>query len=297
MKLGIVVVYLVDGRNEKLLDLHLNRIEKETDVPFTIYASANRLQPEFRKKLDLHPRVKVCDIPTTPLRGAAEHSFYLDRLVRNAVAEEVTHVVVLHVDSFPVRSGWAVQLAEKLSGSCVLSAIMPDADHYHMPSTACLMFGRDFFLKYQPTFLLSETELASAAYKKYSQEFKHPSTDSGVGYGFKVYAEGLSWYPLRRSRGEADYSYGGIYDELIFHLGGAAWVLKGNAVDKKNIFRQPRFVSFLSRVREAIRPLVPGSLKKYLALPVNRLIMKPMLERIRTQLLEDPESYLNSLQK
>ena len=39
MNLGIAVVYLVNQENSRLLDIHLDQIERCTKVPYTIYAS------------------------------------------------------------------------------------------------------------------------------------------------------------------------------------------------------------------------------------------------------------------
>jgi len=76
MKLGIVVVYLVKEEDEKLLDLHLTQIDKHTEMPYTIYGSVNRLLPKFRKKLEKHPKVKLCECPSMDLRSTREHTFY-----------------------------------------------------------------------------------------------------------------------------------------------------------------------------------------------------------------------------
>ena len=64
MRIGIVVVYLVSERNEKLLDLHLAQIEKNTDGPYTIYACVNGLLPQFSKKLERDPHVRLCPCET-----------------------------------------------------------------------------------------------------------------------------------------------------------------------------------------------------------------------------------------
>lgn len=294
MKLGIVVVYLVNEEDEKLLDLHLDQIEKHTQTPCTIYGSVNRLVPKFGQKLEQHPRVRICKCPTTDLRDKEEHSFYLEHLIRVAIEDGVSHVAILHVDSFPIRSGWAEELASRLSDSCVLAAIVRDEKHDRKPLTACLFFHRDFYLKYHPTLLLSEAERSSPKYKQYCQEFE-PVVESGIGYGFKAYSEGLSWYPLLKSNRGEDYGWsGGIYDDLIFHLGGAVW-LGDESLRNTSILRKFGSVLFLNRIKEAMKSVIPRPMWKYFHGPVNLLVKKPLFEHLRVQLFEDPESLLNYL--
>lgn len=304
MKLGIVVVYLVSEGNEKLLDLHLRQIERHTQLSYKIYASANRLLPKFRRKLEQHPHVQICKCPTTTLRGSEENSFYLEHLVKMAIKDNATHLVTLHVDSFPVRSGWAQELAKKLSEQCVLAAIMRKEDDDRKPHPACLLFHRDFYLRYHPTFRLSRVERSSPKYKQYVQEFKHIG-DSGVGYGFKVYSEGLSWYPLLKSnRHEEHYLFATIYGDLVFHLGSATDKYKLTHADilriNKNKTKDPlNFLLFLgsvlfsSRVKGIVMSVVPkqfmGSYRH--ASAAN----KDAYEYARKQLLEKPNSYLNYL--
>lgn len=304
MKLGIVVVYLVSEENEKLLGLHLRQIERHTQLPYKIYASVNRLLPQFRRKLEQHPHVQICRCPTTSLRGSEENCFYLEHLVKVAIEDGVTHVVTLHVDSFPIRSGWARELAEKLSESCVLAAIMREEDDDRKPHPACLLFNRDFYLRYHPTFRLSRVERSSPEYKQYLQELKHIA-DSGVGYGFKVYLEGLSWYPLLKSnRCEEHYLFATIYGDLLFHLGSATDKYKLTHADTLRINRNKtknplNFLLFLgsvlfsSRVKGIVMSVVPrqfmGSYRH--ASAAN----EDTYEYARKQLLEEPDSFLNYL--
>jgi len=81
MKLGIVVVYLVAEEDEALLDLHLSQIDKCTQAPHCTYASANRLLPRFRARIEQFPHIRICDVPDTGLRDSQEHAYYLDRLI------------------------------------------------------------------------------------------------------------------------------------------------------------------------------------------------------------------------
>ena len=305
MKLGIVVVYLIKKENEGLLDLHLRQIERHTDVPYTIYGSVNRLLPEFRARVEHHPKVKICECPTTPLRSDEEQVFYLEHLVREAVEDGCSHIVALHVDSFPIRSRWAEVLAGKLSETCVFAA------PYYGNYTACLFFQRDFYLKYQPTFRLSEAELSSEKYREFCKKFDH-IPHAGVGYFFKAYSEGLDWHPLLESnKGNAHFVFiSSIYDDLIFHLNAAAYS-ENEPVENTRFIRARKWgwryfwvhvlrIILLSKIQQKLlgakKLMIPrhliGQGWKHMGYP---MFYKPIHWHEIKQLLEDPESYLNYL--
>ncbi|MFC1483672.1 hypothetical protein ACFL6Q_01325 [Candidatus Neomarinimicrobiota bacterium] len=285
MKLGIIVVYMVREENERLLDLHLHQIEKHTHCPYTIYGTANRLLPQFRRKLEEHPNIKICEFPATDLRTHYEHAYYLDRLVQAAIEDGVSHVVTLHVDSFPIRTDWIQIMTDQLSAACPLVSVMRQEINDLKPNTAGLCFNRDFYLDYQPTFLLSNAERSSKQYQEYCAACDH-LTDSGVGYGFKIFSEGLSWYPLMRSNEVEDHAHlGSIYHDIIYHLSYAARRVTLTPADRIKIpqfFRGIRSVLIPEKIWEIIRnSSVQSNQQAY--------------DTIRARLLENPDAYLEYL--
>jgi len=298
MKLGIVVVYLVAEDDERLLEIHLRQIENNTAVPYRIYAAANRLLPRFRDRLARLPYVTICPIPDVP-PGASEHPYYLDRLVDTAVRDGATHICTLHVDSFPVRAGWAEELAAQLQGRCVLAAIQRDKLTDRKPVTECMFFKREFYLAHRPTFRMPEHLLASAEYQRYSLACPH-CADSGVGYGFAIWAAQLAWFPLLRvDRGRNRYYCGGLYGDLIFHLGGA--VIHG-AGPHATSAAQVRAAKLLSRLRSMAVVLLPWRLRRRfldifgLSRWVHENFTTPALEANKAALLADPDRFLREIQ-
>lgn len=309
MKLGILVVYVVAEEDERLLEIHLSQIQETTSVPFRIYAATNRMLPRLREKIESLPFVSICEIPTTTARGSSEHAYYLDRLAEIAVADGASHICTLHLDSFPVCAGWAETITGKMGGNCVLAGAQRDDRKDRKPSTEFMLFTREFYLEHRPTFLLTEDQIASGEYQKYGVSCPHYYADSGVGYGFKVWSQGLSWLPLRRvdrdrERDKEYYVTGAVYDNLIFHLGGT--VQDRRLRKELSSFHARIVMGALNLARAFGTTVLPARLWRL----VNRMAVvqrwaethwaKPKRVRgfieTRNALLEDPAQLLNRLQ-
>jgi hypothetical protein len=312
-KLGIAVVYLVSERNGKLLDLHLDQIEKNTDVPYTIYGSANRLLPQFRNRLEGNPNVRICDCETFDISGwknchdvaeksRYEHSFYLEQLIRKAIDDGVSHVAILHVDSFPIIHGWARELASKLSKNRVLAAVVRNREADCKPLTAGMLFHRDFYLRYHPRLLPTEQEFASVEYERYRIRIPH-SKDSGCGYGFKIFTEGLTWYPLDRSNAAENHPvFAGVYGHLLFHFGALAFKEANGYVGFSLGKKKGGILPAMILLQKALDRLVGKRFRRSITDRIPLHIRRPdeyreseRWERERQLLLDDPESRLEFL--
>lgn len=296
MKLAIAAVYLaVDREDEKLLEIHLNQIEKNTPEPYTIYAAANRLPDHLRLLLARRPNVKVLDLPMTRLRLGYENSYYLELLLQAAVEEGATHLCTLHMDSFPVRPGWGGELARRLKGDCVLAAMERDPYRDAKPLTAFMLFTREFYLTHRPVLMPSAATQQTAEYRRYAQLHPH-IPDSGAGYGFTIFREGLTWHPLvRTDRGPEGWGFG-IFGDLIFHLGGAQYFpVKRTAVPR----RPSRWMHWLGRMWSIAGLVIRGRLRSWLGglAPWNLqqdLNARRMAER-KSALTASPEAFLRDL--
>ncbi len=302
MKLGIAVVYLVRDGNERLLELHLESIRRHTGVPYVIYASANRLAAGMQATLRRRPEVRILDLPATALRTSEEHAWYLEQLIAVALDDGVSHVAVFHVDSFPVRPGWAQETAAALSERRPFAAAVRDTRCDDKPFTAFMLMQSEFLRRWRPHFLLDGEERRSAAYRSYRRRFPH-HPDSGVGFGLLAYREGLEWLRLERSnRGEDHAHFGSIYGDTAFHLGAAAWRRK----DFPGSRGPTGLLDLRARLGPALGRVLPAGARSWLKRVMSRAV--PVLdieakyaaneaafEAVRQRLLADPDAYLAHL--
>ena len=218
------------------------------------------------------------------------------------MSDGATHVATLHVDSFPVRSDWVEAIAGRLESGDAFAAVERDGVHDRKPRTACIFMPSAFFLRYRPTLRLDGEVRASAAYRRYSRAFRHVD-DSGVGYGFLAFREGLPWWRLTRSnRGEDHHHFGSVHGDLVFHLSGAAWEKKGvpGAIGSDPAMRARQALAPALRrlLPERVRRLAKATTARHVpALDVDRMYARheEAFAEVRRRRFEDPDAYLSFL--
>ena len=303
MKLGIVVVYLVREGNERLIDLHLESIRRNTSVSYTIYGCATRLVRALRERLAGDPAVTLVDLPATGLRkkrGARELPGAVDtgrdRGGRDARRRSSRGLV-------PDPKRLVRGPGERYSAPArPFAAAVRESRLDFKPFTAGMLITREFLLERRPRFLLDAAERASADYRRYRRRFRHHH-DSGVGYGFFAFREGVEWFPLERTnRGEDHCHFGSIYGDTFFHLGAAAWKRKdfpGSRAPTGALEVRARLSSRLSRfVPERVRIGIKRAVNRTVpALDIGRKYAanEREFEIVRARLFSDPDSYVNYL--
>ena len=304
MKLGIVVVYLVSDRMGPLLDLHLRKIEECTDVPYTIYGSVNRLLLKYRRILDRRPHVQTFQISPAYeeaeesaryVKGissrvaATENGYYFDRLVDLAIADGVTHLCTLHVDSFPIRPGWVDHLLERTRDSVPVAAMLrAENGDTMLPMPACLFCTRQFVETAKPQFTITpETEELPdwpPFLERYSGEF-----DTGFGYAFALHRHGMGFSPLRRSNRRNDhYLFAGVYDDVVFHLGAAA---RMDAGDPWVVFRG----AWRGEGQASEYAAARTDAERRQLIEASDLENRRTFEDIWEELIRNPDAYIDSL--
>lgn len=233
MKLGIVVVYYAKKHEGWLIRIHLSFIRKNTLVPYKIYAGAERLFPEFRKKI-VGEDIVLCHLQPTDEIAGKENSFYLEQLFHCAIDDGCTHIAVFHVDSFPVRTDWVNYVLKKLDEGYHLAAIERIEEQDNKPHSSFMFFSTDYYQRFRPPLRLSEEERKEKLYRKYLKEYPH-IPDTGTGFGYQLFKENLKWYGMHRSNSRQDHRlFAGIYDDIVFHLGGAGFTMAVTHIDKIN---------------------------------------------------------------
>jgi hypothetical protein len=288
IKLGIACVYFYGEQGGWVLDLHLKYLTSTLHgYDHTIYAGANRLQPELRRILERTPRVRIVDLPWYDGVGNREHGFYLDRLMWQAVEDGCTHIAALDSDSFPILPGWPRHLLDQMGSRMRLAAVLRSENlDTHLPHPCGYFMERSLLLERRPNLYPDECELATAGFSSFLKQTAQ-RVDTGIGYGYALWQSGEPWLQLRRSnKTDLHFLMAGIYGNVFFHLGASS--------------RRPGFnVDYLTRpsLRLAARlrqwPLLwrVGAQLEERYLRENTRIFGNITDRLQT----DPERFISEL--
>lgn len=224
MKLGILVVYLIDEGVDWLLDKHLIHLSKtRTSMEFRLYAAANRLHKRHIDILRNHDFVEVVNLPNVPSRMNAEHGTYLDLLAEYAIREGCDFICTFDVDSWPIREDWPDRTVRMLEDHGVrLAAVLRAENGDHLlphPSFTFLdvTLLQDPLCRFWPS-PSAGTREAEAFLTRAGQR-----VDTGFGLAYCLARNNLNWIKLLRSNSfDHHYLMAGIYHDLIFHLGASS---------------------------------------------------------------------------
>ncbi len=250
MHLGVLlVVYLKDDDDLPLLELHLDRVARHTQVPVTVFAAANRATPAARALLEAQPNVVVCDLPDTELRGSKEHGYYLDRLVPIALDAGVSHLCTLDVDAFPIRDDWVEIVSAAMPEQSGLAAVSRiENGDTALPHPSCAFARRGFFERFSPTF--SPDSDGSPQFREFLRATGQRA-DTGIGLGYVLWVAGEPWGRLvRTNMVDPHYLMAGIYGDAVFHLGG---------IGRGKLFRKDLEGSALHRITRPLERVPVGT--------------------------------------
>lgn len=297
MKLGLCCVYFYAPDCGWLLDLQLRYIASTlAGYEYTVYAAANRLEPDLRRALEATPHVRIISLPqyegnvhgAPSIEGSFEHAFYLDLLLREAANDGCTHLAAVDSDSFPVLPDWPNVLLQRMGSIRFAGVLRSENLDTNLPHPSGMFMNRSFFLDHAPRLFPTKSEiLSNASFREFLKETAQ-RTDTGIGYGHALWESKEPWLPLRRSNHRnPHFLMAGIYGDVFFHLGASS--------------RRPWFYfDYKTRLSLRMKPALSkipmlwhlGSWLEDRYIASN----KRSLARITDSLRSDPDRFLSSLQ-
>jgi hypothetical protein len=189
-------------------------------------------------------------------------------------------------------------MASTLTDSAPVTAILraENGDKF-LPFPGGLLFTRDFYEKYDPRFLTTDDVMQSPDYREFMRVFEQ-ARDSGLGYGFALWKNNLEWRRLLRSNAvDEHYLIGGIYGDLIFHLGFAARPIKSDRGDK---FHTPGWRGGVRRLFQKLPWEARIAARRVITLNLIDSASQAALnyvtyEKVRQNLFARPQEYLDYL--
>ena len=265
--LAILVVYVVrDESDLAIVRLHLDRIERHTQVPYTLYATTHRTSPDAQAVIAGAPNVVIYDTAPTDARGNREHAYYLDAMAAQALADGASHIATFDQDSFPIADEWVDVLAGAMpETSGVAGVLRAENGDTVLPHPSGLMIRRDFFERFGPSF--SPDSDMTREFRAFLRTTGQ-SSDTGIRIAYILWSQRLGWGELLRSNvRDEHFLIAGVYGDIVFHLGAGV---------RSSLFRADLKRSIAHRVSRPIERIPVRSAR-------TRRWKQRMLDRVRSR--------------
>lgn len=224
--LAVMSVYAGTALRHELVQLQLLQLRtNSTQIRWRLYAAMAGVTGEVEELLAGCADVKICDIPPTRATDNVEHGYYLNALAELAKRQDTTHICALDPDAFPVTADWFTVCSSYIRrGSALVAILRRENGDRWLSHPSFLFFARSFFTSHRPSFLPGRKAMPeNIAVSCWERLVAEQIPDTGYAFAATAAMNGLPWTALLRSNSHnPHYLIGGIYGDIVFHLGGGA---------------------------------------------------------------------------
>ncbi|WP_200238459.1 hypothetical protein [Lamprobacter modestohalophilus] len=222
-KIGVLCVYFVPDGWDWLISLQLQHVFRyvDDDIQIKLYASIIQAPDSVRQLLEAETgHVEIIDTRIRNPLPNREHGANLDALARRAAQDGCDILVTLDVDSFPIDPFWLHNCIKVISrGVSVISVYRSENEQTFLPHPSFTVFTSKFLTKHDFQFYPSDDQQQNQEFKTFLRE-SGIRFDTGVGLGYALWHSNERCQTLLRSNvRDLHYLMGGIYGDMIFHLG------------------------------------------------------------------------------
>lgn len=290
MTLAILCTYLFDARTRPLVEIHLEHIRRNTSVPFRIYASVTLLDEAQRAFLEEQPDVVTIETGQAPVGSSAagEHQYHLDTLRKHIAADtDVTRLLTVHADSFPIRSDWVSHFDRQLENGA--SFVAPSPYGY----TAALYWSREFE-DTKPRLQISQQERSSADFARFTEEYDGDPADTGIAFIYDAWRENRYWYALEQSDPT-------LWGSSFLHLAGVSRFVVAEQYQRRELRKLP----WIGNLARSVIGFLPEQRREELRRRLRTLLFSGEMRRMPhtpreksaqvRALMSDPEAFLRPI--
>ena len=248
-ELVIVTVYSSEPALADILALQSTFVAQTcSDLDYEILAVPLRISDATTQLLSQNLPLSWLTTGSNTERDKWEHGCLLDLLLVAAMKRRPRWICVMDPDAFPIAHGWFHYLSSRLVGlSAVASVFRRENDDTFLPHPSFMLFAAEVWTQVPFSFSPSKVQLGGSGARHVAYAMQFP--DVGIELARYIAESRLNWLSLTRTnRRNEHFLLGGVYGDLVFHLGSLS--------KNKRLYRGDRSRSSLLRLHYRVRDML-----------------------------------------